>query len=118
MATACGGNQGDDRSAQDERSGGDARIAALERFPEDGVAWANPGKRPAQAAILGGSAAIGGAATGLRATDAALTTADTHSSDAMQLASSSTENALGKTYRSVIKALQSAVGSPNQAKKK
>lgn len=96
----------------------DDRKARLDQLPEDGVAWANPGKRPAQAAILGGGAAIGGAATGLRATGSALTTADTQSSNAMQRASRRTGNALGKTYRSVIKALRSAVESPNPANKK
>ena len=96
---------------------GDARIAKLDQFPADDIAWTNPGKRPAQAGILAGGAALGGAATGLRATDAALTTADTHSSNAMQRASSSTGNALVKTYRSVTRALRSAVGPPSPEKK-
>jgi hypothetical protein len=89
---------------------GDARIARLDQLPVDDIAWTNPGKRPAQAAILGGDAAVGGAATGLRATDIALTTADVHSSKAMQRASSSTGNALAKTYRGVMKALRGASG--------
>ena len=90
---------------------GDARIARLDQLPVDDITWTNPGKRPAQAAILGGDAAVGGAVTGLRATDIALTSADVHSSNAMQRPSSSTGNALAKTYRGVMKALRAASGS-------
>jgi hypothetical protein len=94
---------------------GDTRTARLGQLPEDGIAWANPGKRPAQAAILGGGAAMGGVATGLQATDSALTTADAHSSDAMQRASNKTGNALARSYRGVVKALKAARG--NRAEK-
>jgi hypothetical protein len=36
------------------------RTSLLEREPETNIVWANPEKRPAQAAILGGNATIDG----------------------------------------------------------
>lgn len=95
-----------------------ALTAKVESMPPDEIAWANPGKRPVQAAILGGDAALGGATTGLRATDSALTTADTNTSSAMDTASRTTGNALAKSYRSVLKALRAASGSKDSAAKK
>lgn len=89
----------------------EALTARVETLPADEIAWANPGKRPAQAVILGGGAAVGGAATGLRATDSALTTADTHTSGALDTAQRKTGNALVKSYRGVKKALKAATGN-------
>ena len=86
-------------------------VNRLESLPEDEIAWTNPGKRPVQAAILGGDAALGGAATGFRATDTALTVADTHTSGALDTASHKTGNALVRSYRGVKKALKAAAGS-------
>lgn len=83
----------------------------LETLPPDEIAWANPGKRPVQAAILGGDAALGGAATGFRATDSALTAADTHTSGAVDTASRKTGNALLRSYRGIKKALKAATDS-------
>ena len=88
-----------------------AVTARVDALPADEITWANPGKRPAQAVILGGGAALGGAATGLRATDSALTTADTNTSGALDTASKKTGNALVKSYRGVKKALKAATGS-------
>jgi len=85
-----------------------ARTARLETLPANDIAWASPKKRPAQAAILGGDAALGRTATGLRATDSALTVADTNTSGALDTASRKTGNALAKSYRGVKKALKSA----------
>jgi len=94
------------------RSDFDAALTSrLESLPADDIAWANPGKRPVQAAILGGDAALGGAATGFRATDSALTIADTHTSGAMDTATRKTGNALVKSYRDVKKALKAATGA-------
>lgn len=93
------------------RSDFDAALTSrLESLPADDIAWANPGKRPVQAAILGGDAALGGAATGFRATDSALTVADTHTSGAMDAATRKTGNALARSYRGVKKALKAATG--------
>lgn len=85
--------------------------ARVDTLPADEIAWANPGKKPAQAVILGGGAALGGAATGFRATDSALTTADTNTSGALDTASRKTGNALVKSYRGVKKALKAATGN-------
>jgi hypothetical protein len=88
-----------------------ALTARVENLPADEITWANPGKRPAQAVILGGGAAVGGAATGLRATDSALTTADTHTSGALDTAQRKTGNALVRSYRGVKKALKATTGN-------
>ena len=96
---------------------GDALTKRLEALPADEIAWANPGKRPAQAVILGGEEGLGGGATGLRATDSALTAADTNTSGALDKASRKTGNALVKSYRGVKKALKAATGSkPTKSK--
>jgi hypothetical protein len=95
-----------------------ALTARMESLPADEIAWTNPGKRPTQAVILGADAALDVAETGMRATDSALTVADTKSSGAMDVASKKTGNALAKSYRGVLKALRVAGGSrkPEQAK--
>jgi hypothetical protein len=85
---------------------GEARVARLERTSADDIAWANPGKRPAQAAILGGDAAIAGLGTGMRATDGALSSADAHTDAALNIAQGKTGNALARAYRGVKKALR------------
>jgi hypothetical protein len=95
-----------------------ARIARLETLPADDIAWASPSKRPAQAAILGGDAALAGTATGLHATDSALTVADNNTSGALDTASRKTGNALAKSYRGVKKALHAATGTKTPEKKK
>ncbi len=87
----------------------DARTEKLDRFAANEIAWVNPGKRPAQAAIVGGDSAIAGVGTGLQATDNALTVADTNTGNALQTATDNTSNALAKSYRKVKKALRAAV---------
>lgn len=82
-----------------------SRVARIDSLPATSIAWANPGKRPIEAAILGGNDAIGGTATGLRATGSALDTADIHTGSALNTASASTGNSLAKTFHSVTKAL-------------
>lgn len=83
----------------------DTRTARLDRLPATDIAWANPEKRPVQAVLLGGNDAIGGGATGFRATNTALAIANTHTGNALQRATGSTGHALAKSYRSVKKAL-------------
>lgn len=95
----------------------EALTTRLDRLPADEIAWANPGKRPAQAVILGGEESLGGAATGLRATDSALTTADTNTSGALDAAQRKTGNALVKSYRGLKKALKAATGSKDTTNK-
>lgn len=80
----------------------DARVARLDRMAPDYIEWASPKKRPAQAAILGGDAAVAGVGT-------AMTTADSSTGKALDTASGKTGNALGKAYRGVKKALRGSV---------
>ena len=96
----------------------DERTARLEQVGADGIAWANPGKRPVQAAIMGGSEALGGAATGFRATGSALDAADAHSSGALDRASTSTGNALVRSYRGVVNFLHSVAGRKGAGQEK
>lgn len=86
------------------------RVARLERLPDTDVAWANPAKRPAQGAILGGNAAIDGALTGGRSTDTALSIASDKSGNAIGTAARSTGHALSKSWRNVRKALGAGSG--------
>ena len=87
----------------------DARTEKLDRLGANEIAWVNPGKRPAQAAIVGGDNAIAGIGTGMQATDNALTVADTNTGNALQTASDNTSNALATSYRKVKKALRAAM---------
>jgi hypothetical protein len=101
------------------RSDFDAVLTArVESVRADDILWARPGKRPVQAAILGGDAAVVGTATGLRATDSALTVADANTSGALDTASRKTGNALARSYRGVMKALRAGVGSGSSEIKK
>jgi hypothetical protein len=94
---------------------GDARLVRMERLGGNDIAWASPKKRPAQAAIERGDSAIAGVGTGLRASDAALGSADAHTGKALDAASGSTGNALTKAYRGVKKAVRSSAGSAAHA---
>jgi hypothetical protein len=95
------------------------RISLVEHEPETTIVWANPEKRPAQAAILGGNAAIDGAMVGGGSTadalavsesdtNTALVLAGTRSSNALETTTQKTGNALTKSYRGVRHALGSA----------
>ena len=94
---------------------GAARVERLERLPETDVAWANPSKRPAQAAIYGGNSALNGVAVGGHNTDTALVLANDKTSEALDSAQKSTGNALTKSYRNVVKALGGAAKSTGKA---
>jgi hypothetical protein len=82
----------------------DDRVARLDQMAPEFIEWASPKKRPAQAAILGGDAAIAGVGT-------AMTTADSSTSKALDKASGKTGNALVKAYRGVKKALRRSAGA-------
>ena len=82
------------------------RTTRVENLPASTIAWANPGKRPVQAAILGGNGAVNGASTGLHATDTALDVAGSSTGTALNTASARTGNGLAKTARGVKKALR------------
>lgn len=93
----------------------EARIERLSHLPETDVAWANPARRPAQAAIFGGNAAINGVATGGRSTDIALVVANGSTGRALSKAQQNTGNALTKSYRNVVKALDGAKANTGKA---
>jgi len=91
----------------------ETRIARIERLPDTDIAWANPAKRPAQVAIYGGNATVGGIATGGRDTDAALSLANDKTNNSLDTAQRKTGNALSKSYKNVKKALGSAAKAVN-----
>ncbi|MBS1799049.1 MAG: hypothetical protein JSS95_04405 [Acidobacteria bacterium] len=93
----------------------EARIAQIERLPDTDIAWANPGKRPVQAAIYGGNSAVGGIATGGRSTDAALSSANDKTNSSLDIAERRTGNALAKSYKNVKKALGKAAKGTGKA---
>jgi hypothetical protein len=62
-----------------------------------------------QSVILGGNDALGGAATGARATNTALVVADDNTSTALENTRTKTGNALTKSFQSVSKALRKTV---------
>jgi hypothetical protein len=81
------------------------RTTLVDGNADANIAWANPGKKPIVAIILGSNNALAGAATGVNATSEALDTADAHTTKALSSASDTTSGSLEKTYRSVKKAL-------------
>jgi hypothetical protein len=91
------------------------RTARVDNLPTASIAWANPGNRPIVATILGGNKALGGTATGLRATGTALDTADSNTEKALGSTSTSTGNSLAKTLHSVKKALGATARSVGKA---
>jgi len=94
---------------------GEARVERLERLPETDVGWANPSKRPAQAAIYGGNSALNGVAVGGRNTDTALVLANDQTSGALDKAQKNTGTALTKSYKNVVKALGRAAKNTGKA---
>jgi len=93
----------------------EARLTRLERLPESDVAWANPAKRPAQAAIYGGNSAVNGIAAGGRSTDTALVLANGNTGRALGKAQRNTGNALSRSYKNVVKAVGGAATSTGKA---
>lgn len=89
----------------------DARVARAERLPAGTIAWANPQKRPYQAAILGGNDTFDGIAAGGRATDTALAATDA----ALNVTSDKTGNALGKASSGTGKSLAKTYGEVKKA---
>ena len=92
----------------------DARTALLEHSSAD-IVWANPNKRPVQAALLGGNATLGGAALGAHQTGSALALADTSTDTALNAASRRTAASLSKSYRSVLNSLRRSASATSEA---
>lgn len=93
----------------------EARVRRIERLPDTDIAWANPAKRPAQAAIYGGNSALNGIATGGRSTDTALVLANDSTGRALGKAQDRTGDALKKSWHSVVRALGGAAKATGQA---
>jgi hypothetical protein len=104
-----------------------ARTDRLQRLPETDIAWANPAKRPAQAAILGGNSAVDGAIAGggaagsalavsSRSTDSALTVTADKTGTALGTATRKTGHALSTSVHAVKKALGGSTKSQEQPK--
>jgi hypothetical protein len=87
----------------------DDRLLRVNKFPQTDAVWADPSRRPAQAAILGLNAGIGGAAAGARATDAALVRSDNNTSTALGIASGKAGDALSKSSRNVWGAVKKSI---------
>ena len=84
------------------------RISRIKRLRSTDIAWANPAKRPAQAAIYGGNSALNGIATGGRSTDTALTVANDNTGKALGNAEDHTTDALKKSWHSMTRAVGAA----------
>lgn len=80
------------------------RTGRVDGLPATSIAWANPDKRPMQAAILGGNGALAGAAAGFHSADTALDVAGSSTGTALGGASGSTSRGLTKAMRGVKKA--------------
>ncbi|HEU4634606.1 MAG TPA: hypothetical protein VFS41_00400 [Edaphobacter sp.] len=92
-----------------------SRLSRMERLPDTDIAWANPAKRPAQAAIYGGNSALNGIATGGRSTDTALVLANDSTGRALGRAQDRTGDALKKSWHSVVHAVGGAVKATGHA---
>ena len=88
------------------------RIARVYRLQQADIAWANPAKRPEQAAILGGVATIDGAVVGGDSTGKAISVAGEQSGNALGTAAHNTGHALGKSWHAVRKSLGVSDGTP------
>ena len=98
------------------------RLTRLERLPSPDIAWADPAKRPAQAAILGGNDAVDGVLTGSHATGGALAMSAQSTDTALSVAGASTADSLktaihktGGALRKSIHAVQHPVAVRQQA---
>jgi hypothetical protein len=96
-----------------------ARVARVEGLPKTDVAWAEPSKRPAQAAIRGGSAGVEGALLGVNvggtSTADALSLGNRRTDTALVLANAKTTAALGEAAQSTGKALSKSAGGVRNA---
>jgi len=93
----------------------ESRVSRIKRLPDTDIVWANPAKRPAQAAIYGGNSALGGIATGGRSTDTALVLANDSTGRALGKAQDRTGDALKKSWNNVVKAVGGAAKATGQA---
>ena len=93
----------------------EARVSRIQRSSATELLWANPAKRPAQAAILGANTGIGGAALGARSTDTALLIAHADTSSAVNQGAVETGRALKSSSHNVWNALKKAANKAARA---
>ena len=100
-----------------------ATLQRLEALPATDIAWAEPAKRPGQAAILGanrtvdgslagGSAGAHGAVTGAHSTDTALTVTAAKTGSALHRTYRNVRHALGTAGRDTVHAVEPASSAP------
>ena len=93
----------------------DTRLVRVDQLSAGAILWANPQKRPYQAAIHGGNDTVDGVATSARATDAALDLADDKTGNALAGALNDTGNGLAKSYSGVKRAMRVAAKKVGEA---
>lgn len=81
------------------------RVARLEALPETDVVWAEPSKRPAQAAVRGGNAGVNGTLVAGTSTADALGLSSRKTNTAMVVANNRTSAALDSAAQNTGKAL-------------
>ena len=77
----------------------------IDELPDTDIAWAEPSKRPAQAAILGGNRALDGTIIGGNAAGVGLSVGNRDTDTAISLAGQKSKNALGQSFHAVGTAL-------------
>ncbi len=85
-----------------------ALLQRVEALPATDIAWAEPAKRPGEAAILGANRGVDGALTGGGAGAHGAAVGTRQTDVAMTVAASNTGGALGRSYRNVRHALGTA----------
>jgi len=93
----------------------ESRMKLLEGRSAPQIAWANPEKRPMQAAILGANSAVLGAFTGASSTNTALAATSDSTNSALNQASQRTGNALARSFHNFAKAIQVSAEKTGQA---
>lgn len=96
-----------------------ALLARVDKLPATDIAWAEPSKRPAQAAILGGNRGVDGALTGATAGGSAaghgLAAGGRGTDTAIRLATHTTGNALSRSAHAVGHALSKSASKTGRA---
>ena len=91
----------------------------VDRLPNTDIAWAEPGKRPAQAAILGGNRGVDGALTGAAVGGSAaghgIATGGRSTDTAISVAAGKTGNALSRSVHAVGHALGKSASKTGEA---
>jgi hypothetical protein len=93
----------------------ESRMNLLEGRSAAEIVWANPEKRPMQAAILGANSAVLGAFTGASSTNTALAAASDNTDNALDRASQRTGNSLARSFHRFAKSIEVSAQKTGQA---